>query len=98
MHIGRIFLHYTNHTSCPEDRHHLRKPPFHSQYEQVKRKSCYEESMKRKRTLWFLARNGKCTKRNALVRTTSVTEPASSLQLEKQTLSEHGHWRTGSPR
>lgn len=35
--------------------------------------------------MWFLARNGKRTKRNALVRTTRVTQPASSLKLEKQT-------------
>lgn len=35
--------------------------------------------------MWFLARNGKRAKRNALVRTTRVTQPASSLRLEKQT-------------
>lgn len=41
--------------------------------------------MKRKSALWFLARNGKRTKRNALVRTARGTQPASSLKLEKQT-------------
>ena len=50
-----------------------------------KKKFCYEQSMKRKSALWFLARNRKCTKRNTLVRTTRVTQPASSLKLEKQT-------------